>query len=545
MIRLYIKLFSISYDSLLSYFDDIFQPELWNKKRKIQNKKVNTMVFEFISKNKHGDLSDQFILDMINFFLYSSFKLRKNKLIKNKFYTIPKFMFISIALLNNLIYSIKILLHRIYHLLFTEIKIPEIRNKKKVALLVGFPEFSFSKNDLQMNYNSSFLENLYHIGLVDDETELLSFNEYDLKKLNNLPLKKNISFSKRQNRFIIERTFSINLSFLKLKKIVFTFFKYLKKFRFLPFSFYAYYITRILIANELKYIFSSLENRAIYFKTFFISTYDIGNIKYESLSKYYQYNYSRNNIYPSAQKTILNEINQSFNLTIDEILEDVELDNFTLSFKNSLGFANHSIFYSKLRNEINKSYKINLDNKIDFPIIKESYSNLGYAFIENINLRKEKINIIVFDIPFESPQNNISRKGIHGMYSVLRNFIEVYLKEIISTFNNDKFEIYYKGKYSDINKTLTLFEEIVKTERIAINVINEYSKINFGKGLKFDIAISQPFTSSYYNFKIISNESIYYIPNKYLDFIPKGIRGACYGVNDLRTKISNYEKNRR
>ena len=176
------------------------------------------MVFEFISKNKHGDLSDQFILDMINFFLYSSFKLRKNKLIKNKFYTIPKFMFISIALLNNLIYSIKILLHRIYHLLFTEIKIPEIRNKKKVALLVGFPEFSFSKNDLQMNYNSSFLENLYHIGLVDDETELLSFNEYDLKKLNNLPLKKNISFSKRQNRFIIERTFSINLSFLKLKK---------------------------------------------------------------------------------------------------------------------------------------------------------------------------------------------------------------------------------------------------------------------------------------------------------------------------------------
>ena len=67
MIRLYIKLFSISYDSLLSYFDDIFQPELWNKKRKIQNKKVNTMVFEFISKNKHGDLSDQFILDMINF----------------------------------------------------------------------------------------------------------------------------------------------------------------------------------------------------------------------------------------------------------------------------------------------------------------------------------------------------------------------------------------------------------------------------------------------------------------------------------------------
>ena len=32
-----------------------------------------------------------------------------------------------------------------------------------------------------MNYNSSFLENLYHIGLVDDETELLSFNEYDLK----------------------------------------------------------------------------------------------------------------------------------------------------------------------------------------------------------------------------------------------------------------------------------------------------------------------------------------------------------------------------
>ena len=36
----------------------------------------------------------------------------------------------------------------------------------------------------------------------------------------------------------------------------------------------------------------------------------------------------------------------------------------------------------------------------------------------------------------------------------LKNFIEVYLKEIISTFNNDKFEIYYKGKYSDIKHSL-------------------------------------------------------------------------------------------
>ena len=32
------------------------------------------------------------------------------------------------------------------------------------------------------------------------------------------------------------------------------------------------------------------------------------------------------------------------------------------------------------------------------------------------------------------------------MYSVLRNFIEVYLKDIISTFNANNFEIYLKGK---------------------------------------------------------------------------------------------------
>ena len=295
----------------------------------------------------------------------------------------------------------------------------------------------------------------------------------------------------------------------------------------------------------MKYIFSSLENRAIYFKTFFISTYDIGNIKYESLSKYYQYNYSRNNIYPSAQKTILNEINQSFNLTIDEILEDVELDNFTLSFKNSLGFANHSIFYSKLRNEINKSYKINLDNKIDFPIIKESYSNLGYAFIENVNLRTEKINVIVFDIPTESVQENISRRGIHGMYSVLKSFTEVYLNDILMVFDANNFEIFYKGKYSDINKPTTLIEKISKNKQTKINIINEYSKIDFKNGQKFDFAISQPFTSSYFNFREITNNSLYYTPDKFLDFIPRDVEGTCYGINDLKTKIIDYEKYRR
>ena len=88
MIKLYINLFSISYDSLVSYYNDIKSPELWNNHRKIQNKKVNKLVFEYIKKtsSKHKKLPDQFLLDMVNFYFYSSFKLRKWYLFNNNLF---------------------------------------------------------------------------------------------------------------------------------------------------------------------------------------------------------------------------------------------------------------------------------------------------------------------------------------------------------------------------------------------------------------------------------------------------------------------------
>ena len=545
MIKLYFKLFSISYDSLATYYFDIKDSKTWNKKRKNQNKKINKLVFEYISKQKKYNLSDQFILDMINYFFYLSFRLRKNKILINKFYIVPKHIFVSIALTNNFINSIKLLSIRLYHLFFTEIVFPEINNKKKGALIIGFPEFSFSRNNLRNDYKSSFIEYLFDKKFIDKKTELISFNEYKLKKLQVKPLLKNISFAKRCNRAILKRIFALKLSFKIFKKVIFNSLKILNEFHLMPFSFYSYYTSRILIARELKYIFSILENKKIKFKIFFISTYDIGNIKYDNKYKYYHFNYSRNNIYPSSKKTIYNEINKTFNLKVDDILEDVELDNFTLVYPNSLGFSYHSFFYSRIRSEINKTFKINLLNKLEATSKQESYSNLGYAFIEKVNLIKDKINIIIYDIPAESEENNISRKGVHGMYSVLNAFVEVYLKELLDIFNHNRFEIYYKGKYSYTKAPVTLFEQITSKRNVKINVINQYSKIDFVNELKFDFAVSQPFTSTYYNLGAISKHSLYYIPNKFLDFIPCGIKGACYGSNDLKIKIRKYEKNRR
>lgn len=544
MLRLYIKLFSISYDSLISFSDDINDPLLWNKKRKSQNEKINSLIFEFVSKQKDKSLSDQFRIDMINFFLYSSFNLRKYKLFKNKHFTAPRLIFIFCSLMYNVKISLIIVSQRIYHLLFTEIKYPKLDHINKAILLIGFPEHSFSKNDTKYNYNSSHIELLFNNKFIDTNTELISFDEYGLKKLKEHPKNKNISIAKRQERHKIFRVKKFNLSIKFFFEIFLLLIKTLKKHKFKPISFYSFYITRILISKELKSLYTEIEKRKINFKVIFIGTYDLGNIKYEEGHKFHQFNYSRNNIYPSSQNIISNELNQSFNFTTQNILEEVELDIFTLVYRNSLGFSYHAYFYSYIRNQINEKFRINLDTKINKPKFKEKTSNLGYAFLERLFLKKEKINVIIFDIPAESESDNISRRGIHGMYSQLEDFIKIYLIELIGLLNKPSIEIYYKGKYSN-NNSSNFISKVINKEGVKVNIINEYSKIDLENGLKFDFAICQPFTSIYLNFKEISKNSIYYVPDRFLDFIGKGINDTCYGSNVLTKKINKYEKNRR
>ena len=109
MIKLYIKLYSVCYDSLVSFEEDIDNPKKWNEKRKIYNKKINEKVFKFLKENKlkKQNVSDQFLLDMINHFLYSNFKIRKIFLFNNNILKLPKFIFIIFCLINNFYIGIK------------------------------------------------------------------------------------------------------------------------------------------------------------------------------------------------------------------------------------------------------------------------------------------------------------------------------------------------------------------------------------------------------------------------------------------------------
>ena len=188
---------------------------------------------------------------------------------------------------------------------------------------------------------------------------------------------------------------------------------------------------------------------------------------------------------------------------------------------------------------------MNLSNNLNEPPKSESFSNLGYAFEEKIKLDTSKINIIIYDVANESKLENISRRGVHGMYSQLDDFKEIFLKEIINIFKRNIFALHYKGKYSNSNKHKVLIQEIANEFKIKVNIINEYSKIDFIDKSKFDFAISQPFTSSLSNLRPLANNSIYYIPNKFLDSFPSGIANTCYGSNVLTKKINKYEKNRR
>lgn len=541
MIKLYLKLLKISYESLYSFNEDINDAIEWNKKRKIQNFKINQLVLEYIKNNKSEFLHDQFLLDMFNFFFYSSFRIRKF-FFKNQVFKAPKSIFIILSFLHIIKNSIYLISSRLYIYLFHITKLPDNFLKNKAILTVGFPEHSYSKNDLESNYSSSLVEYLSQTGLIDSSTEIISYDEYSLKKLQEIPLNESLSFAKRINRIELKKTFSLTkISLDQFLKLLKGFYKTFKKFGIKPISFYSYYFTRVLIKKELEDIFHQLEIRKIQYNIVFISTYDLGMLKYDKTLNYFHFNYSRNNIYPSSQKIILNELNQSFDFSINNIIEEVELDNFTLCYPKSLGLNGHSYFYSHLRKSLNKAFNIELLENNGSPSEKIHFSNLGYSFLEEILLKYNKVNIIIFDIPEESLHDNISRRGIHGMYSNLRPFIKAFHKDILTALSDNKFEIYYKGKYSNSIQEDYLINKIASKENKNIHLINEYSKIDLKNHLKFNYSISLPFTSSFYNFAEISDKSCYYVPDKFLEFIPYGINGVCYGKKDLRNKILKNE----
>ena len=78
-----------------------------------------------------------------------------------------------------------------------------------------------------------------------------------------------------------------------------------------------------------------------------------------------------------------------------------------------------------------------------------------------------------------------------------------------------------------------MFLKIASELRISFYMINEYSKIDLINKVKFNYAISQPFTSTFFNLASIAKKSIYYVPNDFVKFFPKRVNGVCYGNNEL------------
>ncbi|MBK78274.1 MAG: hypothetical protein CMC88_04105 [Flavobacteriaceae bacterium] len=550
MIKLYIKLYSICYDSLISYKKDINNPKNWNEKRKIYNKKINEKVFKFIKdkKLKQEKISDQFILDMINYYLYLNFKIRKSYLFNNKFLIFPKYTFIIICLINNFYIGFKIVLRRFLNVVFTKINFKEIVINKKAVLVIGFPKDSFSNSLLKTNYNSSLIEYLLNNNIIDFKTDILSYDEYTLKKMDydkfskkklyGKPKYENIFKAKTYQRHILKRKKSINFSKGLIKKFYLNFIKLIKHFGFKAISFYLFYVSQKLRAYELKELFNLIKRRYDSFKIIFISSYDLGYLKYSNNNYLiHHYNYSRNNIYPFSKKTLFNELKKTQDLSLNNVLEEVELDNFTLSYPNSLGFSYHAYFYSFLRNIINKNFDISLHNKVKIPPKKQLNSNLSYAFIQKIKLETKTKNAIVFDVLSETRLENISRRGIYGMYSQLNDFAENYLSELLSILNSNEINIFYKGKYQYNDERKTIIDNVASRLNIKFYKINEYSKINLSNGVKFNYAISQPFTSTFFNLAPITKQSIYYVPNDFIKLFPNGINGVCYGSRELLEKI--------
>ena len=89
-----------------------------------------------------------------------------------------------------------------------------------------------------MNYNSSVIEYLFDKKLINKMTKVISYDEYGFEKFNNLPNKKNISFAKRYDRYILKRVFSFRPLFKNLNFLLCFIFKCINKFGCMPLSFY-------------------------------------------------------------------------------------------------------------------------------------------------------------------------------------------------------------------------------------------------------------------------------------------------------------------
>jgi hypothetical protein len=544
MTRLYYNIFSISYDSLKIYnsIDDI---EKWDEQRKNFNFQINDLIFKFISKkNKNNSSDDQFSLDYINFFL-SHHVATRIKYFNNR---ASKFIFIFFSFISRYILTIRLFMSILKKYVF-DYKLDNLTKLKDCTLCIGFPKHSFNYSNQYMETPNSFIEYCLTKNIFDEKENIVSIDEYVRKSYNWRNYKKSnhidpLSF----NRNIVQNSFSLLRLAIFFPLSFYYFFIFIKENKSLSISKFSYYLRNKLISKKYLSLYQRLSKMKISINNIiFLHTHYI----YGSIFKgYYQdkiktFTYSQNYHIPTSKinASWLSKDMNSINLKPEILVKELYTRLFSEFYMNPINFTFHGKFFSKIRGIINDKYKTNLINsrseeeKNNFYLEENLYSNLGYEKIEILNLDSNK-SILFCDNSIESKEHNITR-DLFGDIIALEDFMYSFYYEIIYVAKSLNYNLYYKGKYwQDLDK-VSVLEKASNSLNYQIHRIDPYSKVCISNDNKFDCILNYPFTSTYYTFNYMTNKNLFYVPTNYIKSFDNNTENLCLG----KQQLTNYLKN--
>ena len=478
-------------------FGDLLE---WENERKTFNYKVNHLIIKYLSTKRR---TNQHLLLDAKIHFYLKILSKRELLIDGKSDTkLTKYIFLFKCLTTILKELTYLIVKPIYEIVIKHYYLPKIDKNQQSILFIGFPYHAFNLSDTRVSYPSSMFESIKKTHNVN-KSNLFVFEGYSLKKYSKIRKEGKIrSF----NHIKILHSKKIN-SFKKLLRLFKLTLNQLDGFSLTEFS---YLFNQIARTEVLKGIFNDIKKNSLDIKIIAISTANLGLYKYNSEGWPIEYfNYSRNNIVPSSKKLVNCEFDNNLDISPSEILQEIDVETLSFTYHKSLGLSGHNDFYSLLRGKINKRFELNLDTTKMNSNKNSPASNLGYLLVEKLELIQNKINVLIVDQPSETLSEHYRKRAIFGDVAILKDFELNFHEDLSKILLSNKINIYYKGKYSDINQK---YDKLVLYKK-RVFVINDYSKLDLN--VKFDFLICQPYSSAYFTMSRIALNTLYYVPKKY------------------------------
>ena len=531
MLKIFYFLLNKSYEELKQINDKkSFKTILFNQKK--NNFKINYYVLSSlnVSFNKSRE-HHQLILDSVIY--YFNNHLKRRIFIYKISYFFGAYFFILLSIIHIFLTSIFYFFKGIIFFAL-DYKLPKI-NSKKVIICIGFPEHSFTYQK-KKNIPASLIEFLnYRNPYKTRKIEYLSLDEYLRPSYNIKENKKqgaiNINRIKSSKKFNVSGIINLPLSLFK------TTLNFFKNYQVNSFLFYSFYFNQYSKWHTYERFLTKIKEQNINInETIMMVNHDIGIIKYEKIKfNLSVFCYSQNYFTPPSLNVVRELMNPENGLKIVDILSEINIINFSNFYHNQINFDFPVKIFNQTKKIINKKLHLNLRLYNQNKYLNDSFSNLGYEFLNKIKLQKNKFNILFCDVSIET-EENVLRRIINGDIISTKEFGFDFYEDLIKIISNCDCQFYYKPKYSLNKSTNQNFLNFSYNSgfdiKKKITVLEPYDKIILDKQ-KFDLMINYPFTSTYYSFNSLSKHKIYYVPDRFKEGFKNISNDVVLGFSDL------------